>query len=376
MSARALARALARAPRALAPTSGVVRARWTLEHILPRDGGFARAGIELCHIDAYARAGRFTRNYCFRTLSAASAATPPASPAASAKVQKVEENEDEDEDVEKDSRRQRIKGERNFNAPNALCVGRIAAGPALAYGVASGAAPGLVLAGVCAAAATDYLDGFLARRWNQSTILGSYLDPIADKVFVGCVGTALALDGALPVWLVALLVSRDVIHVVGGAWRRAGALNWTWTTTGEFLGFDDVPVARPKPTGAAALAGFDFDLDEVEQLGSKRGALRPLFIGKVNTAMQMALIAAAVCEPVLAAHSAPEYIAPALEFATDKATRVALEYATAASAVVATAEYARIFLSHPGFEKLRERKALVRALARRRKSVRDSSRSS
>ncbi|ABP00847.1 predicted protein, partial [Ostreococcus lucimarinus CCE9901] len=180
--------------------------------------------------------------------------------------------------------------ERNFNAPNALCVGRIVAGPALAYGVASGASPELVLGGVAAAAFTDYLDGFLARRWKQGTILGSYLDPIADKVFVGCVGTALALEGSLPVWLVGLLVSRDAIHVVGGAWRRAGALGWKWKTVGEFLGFDDKP----------------------------RGALRPLFIGKVNTALQMALITFAVSEPVFAAHAGSPMMAPALELVADR----------------------------------------------------------
>ena len=80
--------------------------------------------------------------------------------------------------------RARSRGRRE-RAPNALCVGRIVAGPALAYGVASGASPELVLGGVAAAAFTDYLDGFLARRWKQGTILGSYLDTIADMVFVG-----------------------------------------------------------------------------------------------------------------------------------------------------------------------------------------------
>jgi|TARA_B110000008_G_scaffold278327_1_gene321821 cardiolipin synthase len=255
---------------------------------------------------------------------------------------------DGDDETTVNSKREQMRDERNFNAPNALCVGRIVAGPALAYGVASGASPELVLGGVAAAAFTDYLDGFLARRWKQGTILGSYLDPIADKVFVGCVGTALALEGSLPVWLVGLLVSRDAIHVVGGAWRRAGALGWKWKTVGEFLGFDDKPVSRPPPTGAAALAGFDFD--EVEQLGSKRGALRPLFIGKVNTALQMALITFAVSEPVFAAHAGSPMMAPALELVADRTVRVILEYATAASAVVATAEYTRIFLAHPGFD--------------------------
>ena len=242
-----------------------------------------------------------------------------------------------------------MRAERNVNVPNALCVGRIVAGPALAYGIAVGASPELVLAGVASAAVTDYLDGFLARRWKQGTVLGSYLDPIADKVFVGFVGTALAMEGSLPAWLVALLVSRDAIHVAGGAWRRAGALGWRWRTTGEFLGFDDSDARKPPPTGAAALAGFNFD--EVEQLGSKRGALRPLFIGKVNTALQMALVTFAVSEPVFAAETcATSSVVPLCELIADKTVRAALEAATAVSAVVATGEYARIFFSHPGFD--------------------------
>jgi len=248
-----------------------------------------------------------------------------------------------------------IRLERNFNVPNALCVGRILAGPALAYGTLTSAiSPELALAGAATAAATDFLDGYLARRWNQGTILGSYLDPIADKVFVGFVGTALAIKGALPVWLVALLVSRDVIHVMGGAWRRAGALHWEWRSMGEFFGIDDDARDKPKPTGAAALAGFDFDLDEIEQLGSRRGALRPLFIGKVNTALQMVLITAVLCEPVAAAGTAPGLTQPILEIVADDGVKTTLEYATAASAVVATAEYARIFFSHPGFERLQD----------------------
>lgn len=248
-----------------------------------------------------------------------------------------------------ESKRELIKGEQNFNAPNALCSMRIVAGPVLGVAIALNAAsPEVVLGGVAAAAVTDYLDGFLARRWKQQTILGSYLDPVADKVFVGSVGLALALEGRLPVWLVSLLIFRDVVHVIGGAWRRAGALGWRWNTLGEFLGFDDKPVNRPPPTGAAALAGFNFDVDEVEGLGSKRGALRPLFIGKVNTAMQMALLAFACAEPVYATHASE---LPLAEFFTSASNaRTCLEYATAASAVVATAEYTRIFLSHPGFD--------------------------
>ena len=65
------------------------------------------------------------------------------------------------------------------------------------------------------AALTDAVDGLLARRLQARTALGSYLDPIADKLLV--VGTYLALSwmAELPVWLVALVVARDIGLVLG-----------------------------------------------------------------------------------------------------------------------------------------------------------------
>lgn len=243
-----------------------------------------------------------------------------------------------------------MRAETNVNVPNALCAMRIISGPVLAYGYLSHAYPLSVLAGATFAAATDYVDGYVARRYAQGTVLGSYLDPIADKVFVGCVMTAMAFDGALPVWLVALLVARDAAHVAGGAWRRAQALHWRWRSIGEFFGLDTPVRSAKTPSGACALAGFDFDYDEVNQLGSRSGALRPLFIGKVNTAMQMMLIVATACDQVISANVAPEFASAFVELACDRSVRTGLEYAVAASAVAATAEYARIFLAHPGFD--------------------------
>ena len=64
----------------------------------------------------------------------------------------------------------------------------------------------LILAGV-----TDALDGLTARWLNARTPLGSYLDPIADKVLLVGVFLALGWTGLLPVWLVVLVVARDVL---------------------------------------------------------------------------------------------------------------------------------------------------------------------
>ena len=60
------------------------------------------------------------------------------------------------------------------------------------------------------AAATDFLDGYLARKRGQVTVLGQFLDPLADKLFVlGCL-VYLAAHGRVPEWLVVLLMSREI----------------------------------------------------------------------------------------------------------------------------------------------------------------------
>jgi cardiolipin synthase len=62
---------------------------------------------------------------------------------------------------------------------------------------------------------TDFFDGLVARRMNQQTALGAYLDPVADKLLVVTSFIMLGLIGGLPVWLSVLVVARDVLIVVG-----------------------------------------------------------------------------------------------------------------------------------------------------------------
>jgi CDP-diacylglycerol--glycerol-3-phosphate 3-phosphatidyltransferase len=70
------------------------------------------------------------------------------------------------------------------------------------------------------AAATDKLDGVVARRWGQSTRWGHILDPVADKIAAGGVIVVLLLLGAVPVWFVVLALGRDVAILVSGVWLR------------------------------------------------------------------------------------------------------------------------------------------------------------
>ncbi len=76
------------------------------------------------------------------------------------------------------------------------------------------------LAAFAAAAATDVLDGLVARALRQHTRLGAFLDPIADKFLAACALIALAATGRLPWWLPALVVSRDLAQLAGAALLR------------------------------------------------------------------------------------------------------------------------------------------------------------
>src|SRR5262245_5298825 len=93
-----------------------------------------------------------------------------------------------------------------------------------------------------AAGVSDAVDGFLAKRFGMTSEIGAYLDPLADKVLIVSIYVALGIAGAIPRWLVILVVSRDIMIV--------GAVILSWL------------VAKP-----------------VE--------LKPLFISKLNTAAQI-----------------------------------------------------------------------------------------
>lgn len=66
-----------------------------------------------------------------------------------------------------------------------------------------------------AAGVSDALDGFLAKRLNAVSRVGSYLDPLADKALIVAVFLSLGHMGQVPVWLVILIVFRDALIVVG-----------------------------------------------------------------------------------------------------------------------------------------------------------------
>ena len=75
--------------------------------------------------------------------------------------------------------------------------------------------PGAALIVFGTAAMTDLLDGWVARRWKDESTLGAFLDPMADKLLLTASFITLTYLKALPFWIAAVVISRDVILVVG-----------------------------------------------------------------------------------------------------------------------------------------------------------------
>ena len=76
-----------------------------------------------------------------------------------------------------------------------------------------------------AAALTDLLDGYLARRWGQVTTVGTLLDPIADKLLISAALISLVQAGLVPAWLTILLIGRE--FAISGLRSIAAAAGYT-----------------------------------------------------------------------------------------------------------------------------------------------------
>jgi len=86
-----------------------------------------------------------------------------------------------------------------------------------------------------AAAVTDLLDGNLARLLNQRSVLGAWLDPIADKLMLLTTVTMLCLTDLLPMWLLWTILIRDAVILAGaeGYRRLTGGLDVRPTISGK-----------------------------------------------------------------------------------------------------------------------------------------------
>ena len=131
-----------------------------------------------------------------------------------------------------------------LNLPNLITLGRLLSVP-LAVWLIIEARYGVAFWIFVAAGISEALDGYIAKRFDRRTRLGALLDPIADKALLVGVYVTLGIAGQLPHWLVILVVLRDVLILGGFALIQA--------------------TAAPQHLG-------------------------PLFVSKVNTSVQIALV--------------------------------------------------------------------------------------
>jgi len=134
---------------------------------------------------------------------------------------------------------------RDLSIPNLITLGRILLVPVVVWVITSGEMR-IAFALFLAAGLSDAVDGFLAKNFHMASELGKYLDPLADKALIVSIYVSLGIAQALPLFLVILVVSRDIMII------SAFLLAWL--------------VGRPMP-------------------------IRPLMVSKANTAAQILLAA-------------------------------------------------------------------------------------
>ncbi|KAI5996755.1 CDP-alcohol phosphatidyltransferase-domain-containing protein [Pisolithus marmoratus] len=159
-----------------------------------------------------------------------------------------------------------------YTVPNLLTVSRILACPVLGWSILQDnfylATGLLVYAGL-----SDLVDGFLARRFNMRSVLGTILDPAADKTLMTTLTVTLTMKGLLPVSLATIIIGRDVLLSLSAFYIRYTSL--------------------PPPKTFARYWNFSIPSAEV----------RPTTISKFNTAAQLALMFGTTVAPI-----APVYL--------------------------------------------------------------------
>jgi cardiolipin synthase (CMP-forming) len=132
------------------------------------------------------------------------------------------------------------------NLPNAISLGRLLAVPVTVWLMLE-SRWAWALGMFVAAGVSDAIDGWLARKMDARTTLGHYLDPMADKVLLVAVFVTLAFKGAVPTWLVLLIVTRDLL-LVGGTLLLY--------VVGQPIKMDPLPISKLNTVTQIVLAGM------------------------------------------------------------------------------------------------------------------------
>jgi cardiolipin synthase len=104
-----------------------------------------------------------------------------------------------------------VQTDRVVTVPNLLSFLRLLGVPLFLWLILGPQADGWAVIVLIFAGVSDYLDGKIARRWNQISRVGQILDPLADRLYILATLIGLLIRGLIPWWFVAILVGRDVV---------------------------------------------------------------------------------------------------------------------------------------------------------------------
>ncbi|KAJ1773693.1 hypothetical protein LPJ74_000235 [Coemansia sp. RSA 1843] len=157
--------------------------------------------------------------------------------------------------------------EKVLTIPNALTMARIISSPYIGYLIIQ-QDYGLALAGCVVFGLTDALDGYIARKYNMRSFVGSIIDPAADKVLMTTLTLSLGYSGLMPVALAVVIIGRDVALSLAAFFIR-------WATL---------------PAPKTVRRYFDLSIPSVE--------VRPTLVSKWNTVLQLVLMGTTLTSPV------------------------------------------------------------------------------
>ena len=157
-------------------------------------------------------------------------------------------------------RREKTAGIRghSLSIPNLVTLVRILLVPIVVWAITSGEMRIAFLL-FLGAGVSDAIDGFVAKRFHMTSELGAYLDPLADKALIVSIYVSLGIAGKLPLFLVILVVSRDIMII--------GAFMLAWLV-GKPMAARPLMVSKINTVAQILLAtlvlaeqGFGFDAD-------------------------------------------------------------------------------------------------------------------
>lgn len=154
----------------------------------------------------------------------------------------------------------RVGVDRIWTIPNAISFLRLGLVPVFYWLLVTGQ-DGLALGILIAATASDFIDGFIARRFNQVTRLGALLDPASDRLFIAACVIGLTVREMIPVPLLIAVLARDVLLLVIVLARRIRIRDFPRVnllgkaaTFALFLAFPVIVMSHVVPSAAIALA--------------------------------------------------------------------------------------------------------------------------